>query len=58
MRVVGSEILKGAAVSESLIHLHQEVNELCYVRILVNFKTEIWSYMFKTLFASLKKSKS
>jgi hypothetical protein len=24
----------------------------------VNFKTEIWSHMFETLFASLKKSKS
>jgi len=52
------KILKVAAISESLVHIHKEVNKLSNVRILVYFKTEIWSHLLETLFASLKKSKS
>jgi hypothetical protein len=51
------KILKIAAISESLVHIHKEVNKLSNVRILVDFKTEIWSHLLETLFASLNKVK-
>jgi hypothetical protein len=56
--MVCPKILKVAAISKSLVHIHKEVNKLSNVRILVDFKTKIWSHLLETLFASLKKSKS
>ena len=52
--IVSAKVHKGSAKSESLVHLHQKIDQLGDIGILVDLKTEILSDLLKAFFASLK----